>query len=74
MLLIRWNIICINTEKVEQFSYTDQALEFYDSNKNLGQMVTLRAGTQGPKIQTGSGVSKVGGYWTNDGRIVTFWD
>jgi len=54
--------------------YTDDAMNFYNNNKHLGQPMTLKDGTQGIKIQTGTGNNKVGGYWTNDGKLVTFWD
>ena len=43
-------------------------------NIELGQEVVLKDGTKAIKIQTGTGKNKVGGYWTKDGKIVTFWD
>lgn len=54
--------------------YTDDAIDFYNKNKNIGVEVTLKDGSKGIKIQTGTGKNKVGGYWTKDGKLVTFWD
>lgn len=59
--------------------YTEDAMDFFGQNRSLGVPVTLRDGTAGIKIATkqqlpGGGVHKVGGYWTSDGRLVTFWD
>jgi hypothetical protein len=54
--------------------YTDDAAAFFARNKHLAQPVTLKDGTLGlrVKIKGGTGGS-TGGYWTRDGRIVTFW-
>ena len=49
-------------------------MDFFYKNKNFGKEVTLKDGTKGIKIQTGTGKNKVGGYWTHDGKLVTFWD
>ncbi len=54
--------------------YTQDAMEFYNQNKHLGEEVILKDGTEAIKIQTGTGKNKVGGYWTKDGKLVTFWD
>lgn len=54
--------------------YTIDAMNFYRQNKHRGTPVTLKDGTLGIRIQTGSGRSKVGGYWTVEGKLVTFWD
>ena len=54
--------------------YTQDAINFYNANKSLAVPVVLKDGTEGVKIQTGTGKNKVGGYWTKDGRVVTFWD
>lgn len=59
--------------------YTQDAMGFFAQNRSLGQSVILRDGTAGIKISTkqplpGGGTQKVGGYWTNDGRLVTYWD
>lgn len=54
--------------------YTEDAMDFYNKNKSHGKEVTLKDGTKGIKIQTGKGKNKVGGYWTTDGKLVTFWD
>lgn len=40
----------------------------------LGKPVQLKDGSWGIKIELGTGKNKIGGYWTNDGKIVTFWD
>lgn len=50
--------------------YTQDAIAFYDKYKHLGKRVKLSDGTPGIKIRVGI----AGGYWTSDGRIVTFWD
>lgn len=59
--------------------YTQDAMDFFAQNRSLGQSVILRDGTAGIKISTkqplpGGGFQRVGGYWTNDGSLVTFWD
>lgn len=36
--------------------------------------MTWKDGSKGIKNQTGKEKNKVGGYWTKDGRVVTFWD
>ena len=50
--------------------YTKDAMTFFEQNKSLGIPWTLKDGTPGIKIKIG----KTGGYWTQDGRLVTFWD
>lgn len=59
--------------------YTQDAMDFFQKNKHLGQKVTLKDGTPGIKIQTkikipGQKTQRIGGYWTQDGKLVTFWD
>lgn len=54
--------------------YTEDAMKFYDSHKSSGVKTTLKDGTEGVKIQIGKGKNKQGGYWTNDGKLVTYWD
>lgn len=58
--------------------YTKDAMEFFKQNKHLGQNVILKDGTAGIKIQVktqiGGKTQRIGGYWTSDGRLVTFWD
>lgn len=58
--------------------YTQDAMNFFNKNKGLGQNVILKDGTQGIKIQTKQIINgkthRVGGYWTRDGKLVTFWD
>ncbi|MBX3435034.1 MAG: hypothetical protein KF847_17085 [Pirellulales bacterium] len=59
--------------------YTRDAMDFFQKNRHLGQEVILKDGTAGIKIQTkismpGQKTQKIGGYWTSDGRLVTFWD
>lgn len=61
-----------NGRTIEQ--YTDDAMTFYEENKHLGVEVILKDGTEAIRIQTGTGKNKVGGYWTIDGKLVTFWD
>lgn len=61
------------------FEYTRDAQNFFSQNRGLATQVTLRDGTAGLRIQTkvpvpGGGTRNVGGYWTTDGRLVTFWD
>lgn len=58
--------------------YTNDAMNFYNKNKHLGIDVILKSGTKGIKIQTkqiiDGKIIRIGGYWTQDGKIVTFWD
>jgi len=61
------------------FEYTRDAQQFFSQNRDLATEVILRDGTPGLRIQTkvplpGGGTNNVGGYWTSDGRLVTFWD
>ncbi len=53
-------------------------MNFFNKNKGLGKNVILKDGTQGIKIQTKQIINgkthRVGGYWTRDGKLVTFWD
>ncbi len=58
--------------------YTRDAMNFFEKNSHLGKKVTLKDGTPGIKIQTKTNVDgktqRMGGYWTQDGKLVTFWD
>ncbi|WP_438433841.1 polymorphic toxin-type HINT domain-containing protein [Gorillibacterium sp. sgz500922] len=54
--------------------FTKDAMDFFKANKHLAEEVTLSTGAKGYKIQTGTGKNKVGGYWTADGKLVTYWD
>ncbi|WP_419785537.1 DUF637 domain-containing protein [Pseudodesulfovibrio sp.] len=58
--------------------YTNDAMAFFEKNKNSAQDVVLKDGTPGLKIQTEKTVNgkriKQGGYWTKDGKLVTYWD
>jgi hypothetical protein len=53
-------------------------MNFFNKNKAFGQNMILKDGTQGIKIQTKQIINgktrRVGGYWTRDGRMITFWD
>ncbi len=54
-------------------------MDFFHRNKQLGQDIILKDGTAGIKIQTkvsipGQKTQKIGGYWTKNGKLVTFWD
>ena len=50
--------------------YTKDAIDFFQANKARATSVTLKDGTQGLRIKTPGGR---GGYFTPDGRVVTFW-
>lgn len=54
--------------------YTQVAVEFYEKYKGEGRTCTLKDKTPGLKIEVGQGKHEKGGYWTSDGKIVTFWD
>jgi len=60
--------------------YTRDAMDFYQKNKHLGKPVTLKDGTSGIviKFKTKDPVTgktlKTGGFWTDTGKLVTFWD
>jgi len=59
--------------------YTEAAQDFFQKNKHLGTKVMLKDGTAGIQIKTkikipGQKTQRIGGYWTHDGRLVTFWD
>lgn len=59
--------------------YVQDSMDFFQKNKHLAQPYTLMDGTAGLVIKT-KGVDalgkvvKVGGFWTADGKLVTFWD
>ena len=50
--------------------YTSDAMEFFQLYKNEAKPCILNDGSPGLRIKVG----KSGGYWTKDGRLVTFWD
>ena len=59
--------------------YTKDAMNFFQRNKHLGQNIILKDSTSGTKIQTkiktsGQRTRRIGGYWTDDEKLVTFWD
>lgn len=49
--------------------YTKDGIAFYQKNKHKRKNVTLHDGTPGYKIENG----KAGGYWTREGKLVTYW-
>jgi hypothetical protein len=51
--------------------YTKDATEFFQKNKSIGQEVTLKDGSKGLLIKIGK--RNPGGYFKEDGKIVTFW-
>jgi hypothetical protein len=60
--------------------YTQATQSFFQKNKHLGNKVILKDGTSGIKIRlkskdpaTGKSIS-IGGYWTDTGALVTFWE
>lgn len=59
--------------------YTEDGMTFFETYKKLGTTTVLRDGSQGIKIQLkvireDGCFQKVGGYWSADGKLVTFWD
>ncbi|MEM6338440.1 MAG: hypothetical protein AAF673_00745 [Pseudomonadota bacterium] len=59
--------------------YTTVAKKFFELNKNMGKEVTLRDGTKGIKIKiktfdSNGKIRNIGGYWTKEGKIVSFFD
>lgn len=50
--------------------YVRDAQNFYQKNKTHGKSVILKDGSSGVKIQKG----KQGGYWNDQGQLVTYWD
>ena len=60
--------------------YTRDAMRFFNENGHLAQSTVLRDGTPGLRIQrkitdavTGR-KTRQGGYWTQNGQLVTYWD
>ena len=51
--------------------YTNDALQFFEQNKDKVRPLRLKNGENGFVIRTGPGGP--GGYFTQDGRIVSFW-
>ena len=53
-------------------------MTFFNKYKSLGKDVILKDGTEGIKVQTKQVINgktvKSGGYWTKEGKLVTFWD
>ncbi len=58
-------------KNVSQEQYMQDAIDFYNKNKNLGQDVILNDGTKGLKIKPSD--KGPGGYYTADGKPTTFW-
>jgi len=52
--------------------YTEDAMKFYKRYKHLGKPVVLHDGKNTPGIKIKR--KQAGGYWTSDGRLVTYWD
>jgi RHS repeat-associated protein len=50
--------------------YTRDALDFFRQNRGIAEQVTLKDGSAGLRINIKGGP---GGYFTPDGRVVTFW-
>ena len=50
--------------------YTRDAVDFFSKNQHLGKAVTFKDGTAGVLIRMRGGP---GGYFTPDGRVVSFW-
>ena len=51
--------------------YTSDALDFFKREKERARPLTLKNGERGFIIRTGPGGP--GGYFTQDGRVVSFW-
>lgn len=49
--------------------YTRAAIDFFKANKDKAKKVILKDNSPGWQIK-----GKSGGYWTENGRVVTFWD
>ncbi len=59
--------------------YTKDAMNFFNKNKQIGKNLLLKDGTSGIKINTKikipyEKIQRTGGYWTKDGKLVTYWD
>lgn len=51
--------------------YTKDAIQFFSANRPNARPLRLKDGEQGYVIRTGPGGP--GGYFTSDGKIVSFW-
>lgn len=59
--------------------YIDDATSFFTKNRHLAESTTLQSGTKGLSIKTkfkdpNGGIKRMGGFFTEDGKVVTFWD
>jgi RHS repeat-associated protein len=54
--------------------YTRDAISFFNKNKNSAKEVILKNGQQGYSIKMKCNESRIGGFWTKDEKIITFWD
>lgn len=59
--------------------YTRDAMRFFSQHGHQGKPVILRDGTAGVRIQTkltdpSGAIRRIGGFWTEHGKLVTFWD
>ncbi len=50
--------------------YTNAGVEFFNKNKDKAVKTTLNDGSPGLKVESGG----QGGYFTPDGKVVTYWD
>lgn len=53
------------------FEYTDDAISFFNSNKQFGKEIMLKDGSAGVKIRLGP--NQLGRIFTQNGGIVSFW-
>lgn len=49
--------------------YTNAAMRFFRVNRDKARQVVLKDGTKGLQLR-----GDTGGYWTENGKLVTFWD
>lgn len=54
--------------------YTQDALKYFSINRDKASPIILKNGKNGLSIKTRECGVRQGGYWTEDGKIVTFWD
>jgi hypothetical protein len=59
--------------------YIDDATAFFIKNRNLAEPTILQSGSKGFSIKTkgtdiNGNVKRIGGFFTEDGKVVTFWD
>lgn len=56
------------------WEYTKDGCNFFNCNRNKAEQLILKNGKIGMRIQTKTVIGNEGGFWTLNGKIITYWD